>query len=381
MREVVCISTSNFYPFPTRKQNVMRRLRDAKIIYIDPPITLIAPLKDKSTLSRLTAYRKDGKRVKDNDNIIVYAPPPVLPFFNKYRWINKINQRRLARYINKILKRQGFVKPYLWCYTPTACDLIDNIDNSGVIYDCVDRHSAYQGMINPAVVDKMEENLAHAADMVFCTAAGLEKTLREYNRRTKMIANGANYPLFSQAATFTPPDKRAKPVFGFVGMLQECIAYDYIEALAESLPSAEIVFVGRVMPGVDISQMKKYKNIKFLGLQPQEKLPEIISGFDVCLNVFRSGRLALDVSPLKLYEYLATGKPIVSTEEPLQVRDFADVVYIAESRSDFVAKCREALTEDDQQKRWKRQKYGKACSWDNRVRQMEDELERLGIFK
>ncbi len=380
MREIVCVSTSNYHPFPTRKQNVMRRLRDAKIIYIDPPITLIAPLKDKSLQPRLTAYRKGGEKVKDNKYITVYAPPPVLPFFNKYRWINRINQRRLACYINKIIKLQGFKKPYLWCYTPTACDLIANIDHRGVIYDCVDRHSAYQGMINPVVVDKMEEDLARAADMVFCTAAGLERTLIEYNQWTKMIANGANYTLFSQAATFTPPEKRLEPVFGFVGMLQECIAYDYIVALAEAMPSAKIVFVGKVMPGVDISMLKKYNNISFLGLQLQEKLPEIISSFDVCLNVFRSGRLALDVSPLKLYEYLATGKPIVSTEEPLQVRDFADVVYIADSCSDFVSKCREALAEDDQEKRHQRQAYGKACSWDNRVRQMEDELERLGIF-
>ena len=380
MREIVCISTSNFYPFPTRKQNVMRRLRDAKIIYIDPPVTIIAPLKDKTVRPRLTAYRKGGEDVKDKENITVYAPPPVLPFGNKYRLINRINQRHLASYINKIIKQQGFAKPYLWCYTPTACDLIAKIDHCGVIYDCVDRHSAYKGMINPAVVDKMEEDLARSADMVFCTAAGLERTLSEYNQRTKMIANGANYPLFMQAATFIPPEKRQKPVFGFVGMLQECIAYDYIVALAEAMPEAEIVFVGRVMPGVDISQLKKYDNIEFLGLQPQEKLPEIIRRFDVCLNVFRSGRLALDVSPLKLYEYLATGKPIVSTKEPLQVRDFADVVYIAENCNDFVAKCQEALSEDDQAKRLRRQDYGKACSWDNLVRQMEEELERLGIF-
>ena len=61
MRQIVCISTSNYYPVPTRKQNVMNRLQDAEVIYIDPPVTMLAPLKDRSTFKRLTAFRKPGK--------------------------------------------------------------------------------------------------------------------------------------------------------------------------------------------------------------------------------------------------------------------------------------------------------------------------------
>jgi hypothetical protein len=93
MRQIVCISTSNYFPVPTRKQNVMNRLKDAEIIYIDPPVSLLAPLKDRSALERLTAYRRPGQKVREN--ITVYPPPPSFPFFNKYRWINRINQKRL----------------------------------------------------------------------------------------------------------------------------------------------------------------------------------------------------------------------------------------------------------------------------------------------
>ena len=87
------------------------------------------------------------------------------------------------------------------------------------------------------------------------------------------------------------------------------------------------------------------------------------------------------MSPLKFYEYLATGKPIVSTREPLQVLDYADVVYIAENQDDFVVKCREALQEGDPAKVEKRMEYGKACSWDERVSQMEQTLMSRGIFE
>ena len=80
--------------------------------------------------------------------------------------------------------------------------------------------------------------------------------------------------------------------------------------------------------GVDLTHLQKYPNIVFHGLVPQPELPAYLAQMDVCLNVFRAGALSKDVSPLKFYEYLATGKPVVSTREPLQVEDFKDVVYI-----------------------------------------------------
>lgn len=379
MKQIVCVSTSNYHPFPTRKQNIMNRLSDTEILYIDPPVSYLAPLKDKSAKERLSAYKAPGEKVKEH--LTVFAAPPVIPFFNKHRLINKINQKRLARYIKRRMKENGFDRPYLWCYSPTSCDLVGRIPNAGVIYDCVDRHSAYKGMIDPKVVDRMEEDLARRADQVFCTAQGLYETLVGYNKNTEMIPNGAAYELFSRAASTEPRDETKPPVFGFVGMLQECIDYEVIMKLAEAYPEGEIDLIGKPLPGVDLSPLQQYKNIKLLGLIPQTELPEYIKRFDVCLNIFREGRLAKDVSPLKFYEYLATGKPIVSTKEPLQVIDFSDVTYICETQEDFVVKCEEALRENDPEKVARRMAYGKACSWDERVKRMEQILTEKGIFK
>ena len=125
MRQIVCLSTSNYYPFPTRKQNVMNRLAGSEILYFDPPVTWLAPLKDRSTKSRLMQYRHGGQRVQDH--ITVYALPPVLPFGNKFRGVNRWNQQRQARYVNRILAQHGFAQPILWCYSPTSADIIDRI--------------------------------------------------------------------------------------------------------------------------------------------------------------------------------------------------------------------------------------------------------------
>lgn len=373
-RQVVCLSTSNYDAVPTRKQNVMNRLVDADILYFDPGVTWIAPLKDPTAKARLAAWKQPGRQV--TDNIRVFAIPPYLPFFNRYRVINRSNQRRLAAYVRRRMKEHGFEKPLLWCYSPTSCDLVDLIPRRGLVYDCVDRHSAYPGMIDPAVVDRMEQDLASRADQVFCTAAGLYDRLADYNSNTVLIPNGANFDLFVQAAGRTlRPERFDRPVFGFVGMLQDCLDYNAIMAVAQAWPEGEVRLIGKPLPGVDLSPLQQYPNIKLLGLKPQAELPALMREFDVCLNVFRAGDLSRDVSPLKFYEYLATGKPVVSTPEPLQVADFSDVVYIASHTDDFVVKCRQALTETDPAIADRRIAYARDCSWDSRVAQM------VGILK
>lgn len=370
MKQVVCLSTSNYLPFPTRKQNVMNRLKDAEVLYFDPPVTWLAPLKDKNARPRLSLWKNPGEQVKPH--ITVYALPPVLPFGTRFRWINRWNQKRQAAFVRKKMKAHGFDMPLLWCYNPTAADIIDHMPHKELVYDCVDRHSAYTGTLDPKVVDGMEKDLASRADVVFCTALGLYETLVLDNPNTHLIPNGAAYELFSKAAGERTADK---PVYGFVGMLQDCIAYDYILALADAEPDSEIWMIGRTMPGVDTTELEKRPNIKLLGLKKQEELPAIMREFSACLNVFSPGRLSKDVSPLKFYEYLATGKPVVTTPEPLQVKDYADMVSIAETAEDFVRLCREAAAENDPARCEKRMEAGKNASWDNRVAEMERILE------
>lgn len=385
-RHIVCMSTTNYHPLPTRKQNVMDRLHDAEVLYFDPPVSIIAPLKDKAAAKYIHKYKEAGERVKDH--ITVYALPPVIPFFNQHRWINRLNQRRIAKFVKKKMEAHGFGKEtVLWCYSPSSCDLVAHVPHSALVYDCVDRHSAYKGHITPAVVDKMERDLAQAAQQVFATAEGLAETLDAYNENVEMIPNGAAYELFSRVQTdaenLVCPDvlrDLPHPIYGFVGMLQECIDYRLIEAIAKEKPEASVVLIGRTLPGVDLSHLRRYPNIVFVDLVPQPELPRYIAQFDVCLNVFEKGKLSRDVSPLKFYEYMATGKPIVSTREPLQVEDFQDVIYLANDTASFLSACEQAAGEQDEARTAKRLAYAKACSWDSRVRQMEQTLEMADIL-
>lgn len=369
MKQIVCMSTSPWYPIPTRKQQLMRRLTDAEILYFDPPVSYLAPLKDRQAREKLRACRKPGEQIQPG--LTVFATPPVLPFFNKYRWINRHNQKKLARFVRKKMKQAGFEKPLLWCYSPTSCDLVDRVPHEGLVYDCVDKHSAYGGLMDPALVDREELELAAAADVCFATAEGLAERLKAVQPHTYFIPNGANFERFFEASKPQPkpadfPDCPG-PVFGFVGTLQPCIEYGFVEYAAAQRPDWSFVFIGGEKPGVDLSELRAMKNCYFLGLVPNERLPLYTAQFDVCLNLFADNELSADVSPLKFFEYLATGKPIVSTKQPKQTLQYAGIIQIAEDAADFTAKCELALVDTAPERTQARIAEGRACSWDSRV--------------
>ena len=382
MRKILCLSTSNYYPFPTRKQNIMNRMTDAEIIYIDPPVTYIAPLKDSAARSQIYRSKEPYKQAQPHKK--VYAQPPVLPFYNKIRAVNRRNQQDFARYVKRILKENKWGNDFwLWVYHPMYCDLVPALAKelrmsakelwAHTVYDCVDRHSAYPGMINPAVVDTMEEDLAGDCAFVFATAQGLYDRLKAFNRNAYLIPNGCNFELFSKTASLEKTEKGT--VFGFVGVVQECTDMSCLTALAKAFPDAKIRIIGKKLPGVDTTGLEALGNVEFKGLVPQEELPQYIKDFDVCLNVFADNDLSKDVSPLKFYEYLATGKPVVSTPVPLQVLEYDDCIYIARSTAQFVEKCGQALLENpDDPRRAMRIEKARLCSWDERVKSMKNIL-------
>lgn len=383
MRKILCLSTSNYDPIPTRKQNVMNRMTDARVLYVDPPVTFLAPLKDPDAKKRLRAHRLGGSQKREH--LAVHASPPVLPFYNRMRALNRRNQKKLAAYLKDILAENDFGDDfYLWCYSPSSADLIDPLAGllgvdpqtlwQRTVYDCVDKHSAYPGLIDPKVVDEMEKDLARRAGTVFTTAQGLYDRLSTMNPNTHLIPNGVDYDLFSAVADGIPDPQRPL-TFGFVGMLQECIDYDCLRAVSRAFPEGRIVLVGKPLPGVDLSWIRDHPNVEHRGLVPQEQLPRIMTDFHVCLNVFAHNDLSMDVSPLKFYEYLATGKPVVSTPVPHQVREYGDCIYLAEASEEFVTQCRNAAAEGPEDPRKKeRMRRAKNCSWEERLRGIRNVL-------
>ena len=382
MKQIVCLATSPWFPIPTRKQQVMSRMPDAEILYFDPSATIIAPLRDKGAKPLMTAWKQPGEKVRDN--ITVYRLPPVLPFFYKCRAINRINQKKIAKFVREKMKEHGFHNPLLWVYSPVTVDCVDRIPHSGLVYDCVDRHSAYGGLMNPAQVDAMELELAAKTDMTFATAASLAARLQKAQPKAQFIPNGANFERFFEATKPQPVPEDMKniahPVFGFVGALQTCIEYGFVEQAAKARPDWNFVWIGNEKPGVELSALRALPNVHFLGVKPNAELPKYLAQFDVCLNLFDAGPLSKDVSPLKFYEYLATGKPIVSTRQPDQILQFADIIHIADDAEGFILACQAALEDTQPARTQARIEAGRSSSWDARVGEICAVLREIGVL-
>ena len=282
------------------------------------------------------------------------------------------------------MKEHGFENPVLWVYSPVTVDLVDLVPHSALIYDCVDRHSAYGGLMDPALVDAMELELAGKTDMTFATAEALAERLRTAQPKTRFIPNGANFERFAEAAKPQPVPDDLKdiphPLFGFVGALQSCIEYDFVEQAAKARPDWHFVWIGKEKPGVDLSALRALPNNHFLGMKPNEQLPQYLAHFDACLNLFAKSDLSKDVSPLKFYEYLATGRPIVSTRQPDQILQYAPLIHIADDAAGFAAACEAALRDTQPERTAARIEEGRKSSWDARVAQMCDVLAEQGIF-
>ena len=380
-REIICLSTTAWDNHFTRKQQVMSRLGDCEIAYVNPPVTYLSRFRD----SAAAEYAKRAKQapVKVSDHITVWSLPAVYPFYNQYRGINRKNQKKFVLpLMRRIMSHHGFEKPVLWIYHPSSADILGSFDHGPVVYDCIDRHSAYRGRIDPEVVDAMERDLATRSDRVFATAQGLYDTLVSYNEKTSLIPNGVNYELFSKAHTgrYDRPEEFKnieRPIAGFVGALQECIDYDLLGMTAKACPGLMFVFIGPVIAGADLSPRLEQSNVLLLPQKPQSELPRYIAHFDCCLNPFRSGRLSRDVSPLKFYEYLATGKPIVSTPQPLQVGAFSDVVRICHTDGEFAESCMAAVRDRDPVRIEKQLAHAQGSSWNARVEEMRKSLEGI----
>ena len=263
-------------------------------------------------------------------------------------------------------------------------DCVDLIPHSGLVYDCVDRHSAYGGLMNPALVDEMELELAAKTDMTFATAKSLAERLQKAQPEAKFIPNGANFERFFEASKPQPVPEDMKdiphPIFGFVGALQTCIEYGYVEQAAKARPGWQFVWIGNEKPGVDLSTLRAMPNVRFLGVKPNAELPRYLAQFDVCLNLFDAGPLSKDVSPLKFYEYLATGKPIVSTRQPDQVLQFSDIIHIADDAKSFEQACAAALDDTQPERTDARIEAGRNSSWDARVGEICAVLREKGIM-
>jgi glycosyltransferase involved in cell wall biosynthesis len=363
---MLTISAGEWEGINHRPHHFMRRCAASgwTVIYLEPPASLIAPLKDKRFLKRWQNWRL-GLR-QGEAGVYLLAPPPILPFGSRYRWINKINQRLISGSVKRALGQLKTTAPDVYTFLPSAVDLLPFVPHQRVIYDCVDDHAAFTGLIDSKTIRGMEQELMRKAQVSFATAKKLYEDRKGWSSNFHIIPNGAEYERFAAEAPI-PEDVAdiPHPVAGFVGGISDWVDIDLIAATAKRLPEFTFLLIGPVL--TDVSCLEKTDNVKILGPRPYESLPGYVRFFDVCLISFKINKLTESVNPIKMFEYLSAGKPVVSTPLP-EVLAFDHVVAIAEGTENTAAALMEALGTEAQgtQAIEKRQTVARENSWDAR---------------
>jgi glycosyltransferase involved in cell wall biosynthesis len=261
--------------------------------------------------------------------------------------------------------------------SPAILPLADALPAARLVYDCLDDFAAFHP--DAGRIEEAEARLAARADVVFATAEALETRMRRLNARTVRLPNGADGDHFAPAAAAVlpaPPDvaRIPGPVLGYVGEMARWFDAELVQALARHDPSWQIVLIGPVH-GDGIAPLRALPNVHYLGPKPYRELPAYLHRFDVGLLPFRIDRLTAAVDPVKLYEYLAAGKPVVSTRLPEASRH-GDAVIVAD-RAAFPAAVATALRQAaDPAGVARRVAIARENSWDRRV---ADALRALGV--
>jgi glycosyltransferase involved in cell wall biosynthesis len=364
--DVICISPGYWdSPWITHQQ-IMKLLSGTnRVLYVEPPLSYL-PIRYPERWRKLVDFT-GGLRQKE-DNLWITTCPPALPFKRAVNAINRVSQQLVLSWTRHASRRLGFSNPLLWLYLPTAVELVGKLGESFVLYHCIDEFTAV-GWGRRGLIQKQERRLLESADLVVTCSEQVYRDKEPWCRQIINVPNGVDFDHYHQAreaGTLVPPGVRdnGSPVIGFSGVLDDRLDTDFLKACAEHYPECRFVLVGPARKA--FPELEKVSNIKMMGNQPLASLPGFMKGFDVCLIPYRMNDFVRNISPTKLYEYLATGKPVVAPDIPA-LAGLEDIVYVGHDQDEMVKMVGEALGDTSQESADRRVEAARRNTWQQRV--------------
>jgi glycosyltransferase involved in cell wall biosynthesis len=348
-----------------------RRFPDRKILFVGLPRNASHALRHGQlrALKRQSTYP-----VPDLPSITVTHPLKLWP--NTLTLGRRLNEAQMRRHILRIATEIGLHSPTLWLNPHYAVHLAGHMGERAVIYDITDDWiSLTQSERLRALTAAQDAELCRRADAVIVCSERLQEMKRNLARRLFLIPNGvdaAHYRCVLDAPPATP--RWSRPVLGYTGSIHpDRVDIDLIEAVAKRLSEGTIVLVGpNMLREPDESRLQRCGNVVLTGPVPYARVPEMMREFDVSITPHRVTPFTESLNPIKLWEYLAAGKPIVST--PVAgFRDYPNLVRTASGAEEFLAQVRVALVEAPDLAQARRQE-AQRHSWTSRLDAVIDVL-------
>jgi glycosyltransferase involved in cell wall biosynthesis len=337
------------------------------ILYIENP-GLRAPRASTRDIRKI--WRKLARSTKPPQGIGEHMWLMTLPQipFRRLPLVKRLNEICGRYLVRRALKRLGFRNVILWFVVPHPGALAGHLGERFVVYYCIDDYAGLPD-VDQQVIAGLDRDLTRVADQVFVASATLLDTKRNLNRNTEHSPHGVDFDHFHAASDPTLPVAEGArdlphPVIGFFGSIGGWVDIDLLLYLARARPQWTFLLIGLV--SVDVRELRQCANVTFAGVQPYERLPDWARAFDVAILPYRLNRGSMNASPLKLREYLATGKPVVAASTP-EIDRFGHCIRIARSQEEFLGNIEDALNGRSEDQRLAQTREVMGSTWEART--------------
>lgn len=247
---------------------------------------------------------------------------------------------------------------------PFWYDIASVLPNSRLIYDCMDHHEGFGN--NADSLMQLEKSLLSSADLTITTSSWLDDAVAPHARRRALIRNAGDYDHFCRVPDSVYRDPQGRRIIGYYGAIAEWFDLDLIEAVARQYPECCVLLIGADTVNAK-TRLAKLPNVTFTGEVPYSQLPYYLYGFDVCLLPFKVIPLTLATNPVKAYEYLSAGKPVVAVDLP-EMTQFEGLVYAAADKNAFLAAVGKVLSQPESDALVQQRKtFAQGQTWRHRV--------------
>jgi glycosyltransferase involved in cell wall biosynthesis len=378
-REIVCVGFADWdTPLPTNQHHLMGRLAERNNVLFVESLGLRQPRLARADLRRIARRLRLGFGPPRARNGVWVLSPLVLPF-HRLGLVRRLNGWLLPRLVRRATRRLGIGRPILWGYVPQAEALLDVLGPERVVYHCVDDIAVQKG-IDAASFHAAERRFAARADLVIASAPSLAERMRGLSSHVLEAPNVADTPLFASALDPGPADPALDPLprprIVFHGAITAAkLDFALLAGLARLRPEWSLVLAGPLdmgTPGTDPSVLTREPNVHLIGPRRHEELPLVLRGADAALIPYAVNPLTSSVFPMKVYEYLAAGLPVVST--PLPALAGVEAIAFADDAAGTVAALERELAGDSPERRRERSSAAAGHSWEARIEQIEAAL-------